>query len=171
MADSVPPVTAATMSPRLRKCSASKSEYTPAAHAAVLVTTGPLMPYCIETWQEAMLGIISGTIIGPTRSQPLVTRTWASSATARIPPPPVAMMAPISQALASLISRPASARACPAAAMENCEKRSMRLDALRSMKSPGSKFLTSAAMLTGNSSASKLAIFATPETPASKLRQ
>ena len=49
MADSEPPVTIASASPRRRKCSASKSEYTPAAHAAVLVTIGPLMPYAIDT--------------------------------------------------------------------------------------------------------------------------
>src|SRR5205823_6732735 len=73
MADSVPPATTALTSPRRRKCSDSNREYTPAAQAAVLVTTGPLMPYVIETWHEAMFGIISGTIIGPTRPQPLVT--------------------------------------------------------------------------------------------------
>src|SRR5207253_848427 len=110
-ADSVPPATTAATSPRRRKCSDSNIEYTPAAQAAVFVTTGPLMPYVIDTWQEAMLGIISGTIIGPTRSQPLVTRVSISSATARMPPPPVAMMAPMSQALESFTSSPASARA------------------------------------------------------------
>ena len=80
-----------------------------------------------------MLGISSGTIIGPTRSQPLSARSSASSATARMPPPPVAMMAPTSQALESSIVRSASASAWPAAAIENCEKRSMRRAALRSM--------------------------------------
>src|SRR5438046_723855 len=49
-----------------------------------------------------MLLIISGTIIGPTRSQPLVTSVAISSATARMPPPPVAMIAPASHAFASV---------------------------------------------------------------------
>ena len=133
IADSVPPTTSASASPRRRKCSASNSEYTPAAHAAVLVTTGPLMPYAIDTWHEAMLAIISGTIIGPTRSQPRVTSVSVSSATARIPPPPVATTAPTSHAFESSIFSPASCSAWPAAAMENCAKRSMRLAALRSM--------------------------------------
>ena len=80
-----------------------------------------------------MFGIISGTIIGPTRSQPRVTNVSVSSATAPIPPPPVAMTAPTSHAFESSIFRPASGSAWPAAAMENCANRSMRLAALRSM--------------------------------------
>ena len=72
---SVPPVMTTSASPRSISRLASTKANMPAAQAATEVIVGPREPSCIATWQEAMLGAIAGTVIGPTRSGPFSRNT------------------------------------------------------------------------------------------------
>ena len=165
MADSAPPQIMASALPICSRRKASPMALEPAAQAVATAELGPLAPSAIAARPVAMLGIIIGTVKGLTRPGPLPSRTWAWVSIVSSPPTPEPMLTPIRSALASVISSPASARACLAATTPNLQYRSQRLASLGSMNPVGSKSFTSAANRQACREASNNEIDATPFLP------
>src|SRR5918912_2530494 len=143
----------------------------PAAQAATEVIMGPWMPSWIDGWDEAILGDISGTKKGVTRSGPFSLNVRSSRATRFMPPPPVFITTPTAALLAGVIASPASSRAMRLTATANWAKRSMRRASLTGMYRLGSKPVTSPAMRTHKADASNAAMGPMPQTPADRLAQ
>ncbi len=148
MAASEPPAIMASAWPRRNISKLSPSACAPVAQAVTTVEFGPFAPVKIEIWPAAMSAIIIGISSGETRLGPFSIRTRICSSSEASPPMPEPTRTPMRSAFPSLIISFASSRASRAAATPNWAKRSMRLDSLRSMKSPGSKPLTSAPIFT-----------------------
>ena len=147
---------------------------TPVAQAADWVRTGPVRWYSMETRQPAIEGESAGMANGLTKRGPFVRSVSAPMVICSMPPPPVLMItAPRSSCSGDMAAKsmPESATASLAAATAKWMKRLMRRAILWSMAALGSKSLTSAAMRTSRSLASKWVIGPTPETPPARLRQ
>ncbi len=157
---SVPPATTTSASPRWIMRSPSRKQMTLDAQAATCVMTGPVKPYSMETWQAAIEPDRAGIAKGLTKRAPFVLMvSWpfddllhAAAGGVHGHRHPVALL----RAPGREESRRASAMASLAAAMPRWMKRLMRRAILGFMATAGSKSLTSAAMRTSRSEASKL---------------
>ena len=144
------------------------------AQAATCVMTGPVRPYSMDTRQAAMEPDSAGMAKGLTKRAPLVLMVSWPSMTCSMPPPEVLMATAARSRCSGLHaakSRPASATASLAAAMPKWMKRLMRRAILGFMATDGSKPLTSAAMRTSRSEASKCVMGPPPLLPATALAQ
>ena len=136
-----------------------------AAQAVHCALSGPRVPSSMDTNAAPMLGISAGTQKGEKRSMPFVNRCSCAVCSVPSPPMPVAMAAPMRSASGSISSR-AWSTASRAAATASWQKRSVRRAVFLSIATVGSKSLTSQAILTGDSEASKSVIGPPPGRPA-----
>ena len=144
---SAPPASIASARP-LRMCSvASPRAWLPEAQAVDGHVSGPFRPSSIETWPAPMFAITSGMKSGETRSGPRFSATSVWVTKLASPPMPQPTAAPTRGADAGDTVSAASSTARRPAATASWANRSMRRAARRSMKSVGSKPLTSQAMV------------------------
>src|ERR1700704_340693 len=121
-----------------------------------------------------MFGMTRGTKNGEIRSGPRSPRSAKASISSEIslkPPMPVPTSQPIRVRSSFASSRPDWSIAILAAATPTWLKRAMRLASLKSMYVRGSKFLSSATVLTGRSETSKEVAMPSPDRPSIRLSQ
>src|SRR6202035_587768 len=121
-----------------------------------------------------MFGITRGTKNGEIRSGPRSPRSAKASISSEIslkPPIPVPSSQPIRVRSSFANSRPDWSMAILAAATPTWLKRAIRLASLKSMYFRGSKFLSSATVLTGRSETSKVVAIPSPDRPSIRLSQ
>ena len=120
----------------------------PPAQAVTGLVHMPLRPKRMDTWPAAMLAMDMGTKKGLTRSKPLASPLACSSSMVGRPPMPLEMM--VAKRLVSVCSRsrPESSMASAAATTANWVKRAILRASRLSIRTVGSKSLTSAASLT-----------------------
>src|ERR1700694_3382900 len=121
-----------------------------------------------------MFGMTRGTKKGEIRSGPRSPRSAKASISSEIslkPPIPVPNSQPMRVRSSFANSRPDWSMAILAAATPTWLKRAIRLASLKSMYLRGSKFLSSATVLTGRSETSKVVAIPSPDRPSIRLSQ
>ncbi len=146
---------------------ASPIALAPAEHAVQTALSGPLSPNSSETCAAAMFGSIIGAKNGLRRLGPSVSSTRDCCSNVPSPPTPLPTTAPMSSGSAAT-SSPASLRRLTGRRDRVLREGSMRRAARFSMKSSGSKPLTSPAMRDVRREASNLVMAPMPLSPASK---
>src|SRR6187401_771351 len=162
VADSEPPAMHRSSLPSRSSRMASKIAWLLDEHAEIVAKFAPVRPNVIAMWPAGAFAISIGTMNGETRPGPLAFRTSYWFRSVSMPPIPVAKITPPRSD--TICGSPASAHASLAAAMPNCEKRSVRRASFRSRWSSGSKS-TSPATVTGRSSIGNREIVRTPFRP------
>ena len=160
---SVPPARITSAWPRRIDSAASPTAVEPVAQAETGAKFWPRRPSWIAIWPLAVSTSTDGMKNGETRSGPRSAKTICCSAIVAIPP--IADPTRIPARARSTSSSPASSHASCAAATASRTFRSMRRASLAGIKSPISKPVTSAAIRTGYSDASKASIQPTPLRP------
>src|SRR3989440_1822433 len=125
-------------------------------------------------WQEAMLGMTRGTKNGEIRSGPRSPRRAKASISSEIslkPPIPVPSSQPMRVRSSFWRWSADCSRAILAAATPTWLKRAIRSVSLKSMYLRGSKFFSSATVLTGRSETSKEVAIPSPDRPSIRLSQ
>src|SRR6202165_4464926 len=121
-----------------------------------------------------MFGMTRGTKKGEIRSGPRSPRSAKASISSEIslkPPIPVPNSQPMRVRSSFANSRPDWSMAILAAATPTWLKRAIRLASLKSMYLRGSKFLSSATVLTGRSETSNVVAIPSPDRPSIRLSQ
>src|SRR5438445_6716023 len=125
-------------------------------------------------WQEAMLGMTRGTKNGEIRSGPRSPRRAKASISSELslkPPIPVPSSQPMRVRSSFWRWSADCSRAILAAATPTWLKRAIRFASLKSMYLRGSKFFSSATVLTGRSDTSKEVAIPSPDRPSIRLSQ
>src|SRR5947207_7647848 len=143
----------------------SPTECALVVHAVAVASFGPLAPYRMETWPAARLmieaGIKKGEIL---RGPPCMSAVCSRSITSN-PPIPDPMCTPTRSAFSGVTCSCDIFIASSDAARAKWIKRPIFFTSFFSMKSSGSKVLTSAAIWHANADASKPVMRSTPFLP------
>ena len=127
---SVEPAITVWTSPRRMISAPSPTQLVPVEHAVTMHRLWPIAPVSIAIIPDAESTRPLAMNVGATRPGPFSWRTCQLSTMSCWPPAPEPKMTPMSSRLASVISRPASAMACLAAATPYHVEDSLRRIAL-----------------------------------------